>query len=174
MKARNRKLKELVIIQGKGNDSETSVGLYVVKLLSQVLLIGRIPLNDRVVKLIKLVVFGVISRVAFRGSACWPIKVKIVSGRVKTVDDIVDEGPKVARVVKPGIKDLSSVGRQVDDTDLCKKNIEDIEISGLAWVKKAIRCKSCVPVVESDGKIAESLSKTVASALVPTTPYDKT
>jgi hypothetical protein len=150
-----------MIIQGERNDSETFVGLHVVKLLSQVLLIGRIPLNDRVVKLVKLVIF-VVSWIAFRGSACWPVEIEVVSGRVELVDNVVDKGPKIAWVVKSCIEELAGICGQINDANLRKKNIKDIKISGLAWVKEAVCRKSCVPVVESNGEVAEAVSEPVA------------
>jgi hypothetical protein len=74
----------------------------------------------------------------------------------------VDEGPKIAWVVESCIEELAGICGQIDDADLRKKNIKDIKISGLAWVKEAVCRKSCVPVVESDGEIAEAVSEPVA------------
>jgi hypothetical protein len=111
----------------------------------------EIPLDNRLVKFVKLVIFGVVSRVAF-GSAWWPVKIKVVSGQVKIIDDIV----------KTSVKELTSICCQVDDTDLSKKNVKNVEILGFAWVKEAICCKSCMPVVKSDSEIAEPLSEPVA------------
>lgn len=132
------------------------------ELIGQFPLKVEIPLNDQFVKLVKPVVF-IVSQIAFHGSAWWPIEVKIVSGQVEIVDNVVDEGPKVVWVVKPCVEELAGVGHQINDTDLGKKNIENIEILGFAWVKEAIRHKSRMPVVESDGEITESLSKPIAS-----------
>ena len=87
----------------------------------------------------------------------------MVSRQVEVVDNIMDKGPKVARIVEPCVEELTGVGRQVDDSDLCKKNVENIEISGFAGLEEAIGRKSCMPVVESDGKVLESLSKPIAN-----------
>jgi len=108
-----------------------------------------------------LVIFDVLGRIAL-GYASWPVEVKMVSGRIEIMHDVMDKGPKIAGVVEPGIEDLTGVGRQVDNSDLCKKNIEDVKISGLVWVKEAISSESGVPVVKSDSEIAEATRKPIA------------
>ena len=75
----------------------------------------------------------------------------------------MDKGPKVVRIVEPCVEKLTGVGHQVDDSDLHKKNVENVEISGFAGLEEAIGRKSCMPVVESNGKVSESLSKPIAN-----------
>ena len=62
----------------------------------------------------------------------------MVSRQVEVVDNIMDKGPKVVRIVEPCVEELTGVGRQVDDSDLRKKNVENIEILGFAGLEEAI------------------------------------
>ena len=87
----------------------------------------------------------------------------MVSRRVEVVDNVMDKGPKVARIVEPCVEELTGVGRQVDDSDLHKKNVENVEISSFAGLEEAIGRKSCMPVVESNSEVTESLSKPIAN-----------
>ena len=107
-----------------------------------------------------LVIFGIVGRIALRNT-WWPVEVKMVSWRVEIVDNVVNEGPKIAWVVKPCIEELTAVGCQVDDTDLGKKDVKNVKIPGLVWVKEAVGRKSGMPVIESDSEIAEAMSETV-------------
>ena len=86
----------------------------------------------------------------------------MVSGWIKLVDNIVNEGPKIVWIIESCIEKLVGICCQVDDAYLCKKNIKDVKISGLAWMKETVRHKSCVPVVKSDSEIAEPLSEPIA------------
>ena len=58
---------------------------------------------------------------------------------------------------------MTGVGRQVDDSDLRKKNVKNVKISGFVGLEEAIGRKSCMPVVESDSEVSESLSKPIAN-----------
>ena len=50
----------------------------------------------------------------------------------------MDKGPKIAWVVESCIEELAGICCQIDDADLRKKNVKDVKVSGLAWVKEAV------------------------------------
>ena len=83
-----------------------------------------VPLSNHGIELIEFGGLKCLSRNSSgAGGRC--IKVEVIGRRVQLVDDSVDESPKVARIVESCIEDLSGVGRQIDNSDLCKKNIEN-------------------------------------------------
>ena len=120
-----------MIIQRKRNDSETSVGLYIVELTDRVIGLEPIPLSDRFIKFVKL---GGLENdgCLLPGSSRGHIEVEMICQRVKSIDNDMDEGPQVARVVETGIEKLAGIGSQVNNTDLCEEKVENIEVPSFA------------------------------------------
>jgi len=121
----------LMIIQREMNDSETSVGLYIVELTDRVIGLEPIPLGDRFVKFVEL---GGLENdgCLLPGSSRGHIKVEMICRWVKSIDDDVDEGPQVARVVETGVEKLAGIGSQVDNANLCEEKVENIEVPSFA------------------------------------------
>lgn len=121
----------MLVVQRVELDLRKWKGLGVDELIAQLQKNGGIPSVDRLVELVELVRLEGLGRV-LPGSDWWHVKIEMVGWRIESIDDDMDERPQVARVVEPGVEDLASICSQVDDTDLCKKKVEYVEVPGLA------------------------------------------
>jgi hypothetical protein len=107
------------------------------------------------------------NRERFRGilAIFWVVRVlvefKTIINRVESIDNGGNEVPQVAGLVKSGMENVSGPGGQICDVELCKKGIKDIEVTSFCGMKQTIASEACMPVIESNRKIAKSMGEPI-------------